>query len=79
MQCLEKIAENISTVEKVMLTCFTSNTNAMEFYQTLGFVKDDHSPSGRKLKGGKEIFIPDYVLLSKRVKTHSKHKQAKKT
>ena len=63
----EHIAANSPPIEKVMLTCFLSNQNALKFYHKLGFTRDDISPVPRKLRGGK-IFEPDYVILSKVVK-----------
>ncbi|KAH7156295.1 acyl-CoA N-acyltransferase [Dactylonectria macrodidyma] len=70
MGYLVAIAENIPTVEKVMLTCFVSNTAGLKFYEKLGFDKDDHSPRERKLRGGKTV-VPDYVILSRRTATGS--------
>ncbi|KAI5467343.1 acyl-CoA N-acyltransferase [Mariannaea sp. PMI_226] len=61
---LVDVAENIPTVEKVMLTCFVSNTSGLKFYEKLGFTKDDYSPRERKLRGGKTV-IPDFVILSR--------------
>ncbi|KAI1065798.1 hypothetical protein LB507_000140 [Fusarium sp. FIESC RH6] len=58
------VAENIPSIEKAMLTCFVSNKSALKFYEKLGFTKDDYSPRGRKLRGGK-VVIPDYVILSR--------------
>ncbi|KAF5027768.1 hypothetical protein F66182_146 [Fusarium sp. NRRL 66182] len=64
MSYVVDVAENIPTVEKVMLTCFVSNASAFTFYQKLGFTKDDYSPRERKLRGGK-VVVPDYVILSR--------------
>ncbi|KAF4969579.1 hypothetical protein FZEAL_10209 [Fusarium zealandicum] len=64
MGYLTDAAENIATVEKVMLTCFVSNASGLAFYDKLGFSKDDYSPRERKLRGGK-VVIPDYVILSR--------------
>ncbi|ORY57871.1 acyl-CoA N-acyltransferase [Pseudomassariella vexata] len=61
---LEDVAVNVPTVEKVMLTCFTSNKRALDFYKKLGFKKDDISPEPRRLRYGKEV-VPDYVIMSK--------------
>lgn len=58
------VAENVAAVEKVMLTCFVSNTSGLKFYEKLGFDKDDYSPRERKLRGGK-VVMPDYVILSR--------------
>lgn len=49
-----------------MLTCFLRNKRGLDFYNKLGFVKDDISPEPRKLRFGKE-FIPDYVIMSKTI------------
>ncbi|KAF7542992.1 hypothetical protein G7Z17_g11108 [Cylindrodendrum hubeiense] len=68
MGYLMDVAENIQTVEKVMLTCFVSNTSGLKFYEKLGFDKDDYSPRERKLRGGKTV-VPDYVILSRRTAT----------
>ncbi|KAM5378061.1 hypothetical protein ACJZ2D_004672 [Fusarium nematophilum] len=64
MGYLMDVAENIPTVEKVMLTCFVSNASGLKFYDKLGFRKDDFSPRERKLRGGK-VVIPDFVILSR--------------
>jgi hypothetical protein len=64
MNFLITIAENIPSTRKVMLTCFTSNTNGLHFYEKIGFSKDDFSPRDRVLRGGK-IVRPDYVILSR--------------
>lgn len=63
----EGVASNTPPIEKVMLTCFLSNRNALKFYRKLGYVKDDISPMPRKLRGAK-VFDPDFVILSKVVK-----------
>lgn len=65
MKYLTDVAENISSVEKVMLTCFVSNNEGLNFYKKLGFETDDFSPRERKLRGGKTV-KPDYVILSRR-------------
>ncbi|KAH0492543.1 hypothetical protein TgHK011_007491 [Trichoderma gracile] len=65
MAQLITIAENIPSTRKVMLTCFTSNTNGLRFYEKLGFTKDEFSPRDRTLRGGK-VVKPDYVILSRR-------------
>jgi hypothetical protein len=64
MSFLETVAGNIPDVEKVMLTCFLSNKNGLEFYRRLGFEKAPHSPEPRKLRFGK-MFTPDYMIMSK--------------
>lgn len=65
MKHLMDVAESIPKVEKTMLTCFVSNASALQFYEKLGFTKDEYSPRERKLRGGKTV-IPDYVILSRR-------------
>lgn len=62
----ERIARHTPTISKVMLTCFTRNNDAFEFYKKLGFDIDPISPVPRKLRFGKES-PPDYVIMSKTV------------
>jgi hypothetical protein len=62
------VAANLPPITKVMLTCFLSNHRGLDFYKRLGFEKDDISPEPRKLRYGK-IFTPDYVILSKTVRS----------
>ncbi|KAG6008763.1 hypothetical protein E4U21_003961 [Claviceps maximensis] len=64
MQFLIEAGERMDAVDKVMLTCFMSNTHARLFYERLGFEVDAVSPRERKLRGGK-IVRPDYVILSR--------------
>lgn len=64
MGYLMDVADNIASVDKVMLTCFVSNASGLEFYEKLGFERDDYSPRERKLRGGK-VVMPDYVILSR--------------
>lgn len=66
MDMLETVAYNIDVVDKVMLTVFTCNKRAVEFYQKCGFVRDEISPQPRTLRGGK-VKVPDYEIMSKRV------------
>lgn len=66
MDSLETVAYNIDVVEKVMLTVFTRNRRAVEFYHKCGFVRDGISPQPRTLRGGK-LKMPEYEILSKRV------------
>ncbi|KAH8682758.1 acyl-CoA N-acyltransferase [Xylariales sp. PMI_506] len=61
----ESVAAHTPDVNKVMLTCFLKNENALAFYRKLGFEKDSISPEPRKLRFGKE-FIPDYIIMSKK-------------
>lgn len=65
MRYLVEAADNIPSVDKVMLTCFTRNTGALRFYERLGFARDESSPADRRLRGGK-VVRPDYVILSRR-------------
>lgn len=69
MDLLETVAYNIDVVDKVMLTVFTCNKRAVEFYQKCGFVRDEISPQPRTLRGGK-VKVPEYEILSKRVEHH---------
>jgi len=62
MDLLEKIANNIG-VEKVMLSCFTANKHAMNFYERRGYRTDAYSPAPRKLRG--KVIEPDYIILSR--------------
>lgn len=66
MGYLGVVAESIAGVEKVMLTCFVSNESARRFYEGLGFGVDEWSPGERKLRGKR--VVPDYVIMSRRVK-----------
>ncbi|KAJ9137629.1 Acyl-CoA N-acyltransferase [Coniochaeta hoffmannii] len=66
MGFLDTVARNIPPIDKVMLTCFLSNKRGLDFYHKLGFQKDEISPAPRKLRFGK-TFIPDYVILSKKI------------
>lgn len=67
---VEGIARNIKGTEKVMLTCFTCNENAVRFYSKLGFGKDEFSPMPRVLRNGSKV-EEDYVILSKAVQRDS--------
>ncbi|KAK2596846.1 hypothetical protein N8I77_012735 [Diaporthe amygdali] len=66
IELLETVAYNIDVVDKVMLTVFTCNKRALEFYLKCGFVRDGISPQPRMLRGGK-VKMPDYEILSKRI------------
>lgn len=66
MGFLETVARNIGVMEKVMLTVFTCNTRAVEFYRRCGFETDEASPQPRQLRNG-VIKEPDYAIMSKRV------------
>lgn len=69
------VAANLPPVTKVMLTCFLSNQRALGFYRKLGFEKDDISPGPRKLRHGR-IFNPDYVIMSKTIRSEAAEKPA---
>jgi ribosomal protein S18 acetylase RimI-like enzyme len=71
MGFLFTVAGNIPPIDKVMLTCFLSNKRGLDFYHKLGFRKDDLSPAPRRLRRGK-TFVPDYVILSRRISTHKR-------
>ncbi|KAL2874066.1 N alpha-acetyl-transferase [Colletotrichum sp. CLE4] len=71
MDYLVKVAKSIPIIEKVMLTCFIANADARAFYEKLGFEIDALSPVERKLRFGK-VFVPDYVIMSKRVRDKRK-------
>ncbi|KAL1858781.1 N alpha-acetyl-transferase [Diaporthe australafricana] len=66
MDMLETVAYNIDVVDKVMLTVFTCNKRALDFYHKCGFARDEISPQPRALRGGK-VKLPEYEILSKRV------------
>ncbi|KAK7738565.1 hypothetical protein SLS53_006085 [Cytospora paraplurivora] len=65
MRLLETVAAGIGVTEKVMLTVFTSNKRAMDFYRRCGFERDEISPQPRRLRGGK-VKMPDYEILSRK-------------
>ncbi|KAL0934843.1 N-acetyltransferase [Colletotrichum truncatum] len=67
MDYLVTVAESIPIIEKVMLTCFVANATARGFYEKLGFERDALSPVERKLRFGK-VFVPDYVIMSRRIR-----------
>ncbi|GKT41532.1 N-alpha-acetyltransferase 40 [Colletotrichum spaethianum] len=75
MDHLVQVAESIPIIEKVMLTCFLANANARAFYEKLGFERDAISPVERKLRFGK-VFVPDYLIMSRRVRGGSKRLKA---
>lgn len=66
MGFLETVAINIDVMDKVMLTVFTCNTGAVDFYRRCGFERDDISPQPRKLRNG-VVKEPDYSIMSKSV------------
>lgn len=66
MGSLITVAENIPSVGKVMLQCFTSNERARAFYTKMGFVEDSSSPREHNLRGGRGEKA-QYMVLSRRV------------
>lgn len=64
MGLLEIIAWNIADAEKVMLTCFVRNRNALAFYRRLGYETDEYSPPPKILRNGTRV-ASDYVIMSK--------------
>lgn len=64
MDLAERIAENVA-VEKVMLTCFLSNTQARSFYEKRGYVADACSPEDRRTRN--KVVKADYVIMSRGV------------
>ncbi|SMR52573.1 unnamed protein product [Zymoseptoria tritici ST99CH_3D1] len=65
---LMNVARGIASkvgVEKVMLTCFLSNTAALEFYRNLGFKKDVCSPEDRRTRN--KVVKTDYMIMSEDV------------
>lgn len=63
MRCVEYIAHEVG-VEKIMLTVFISNNQAVKWYLNLGYNKDEFSPSPKRLRNG-TVKEPAYVILSK--------------
>lgn len=62
MRMVENVAREAG-VEKVMLTCFLSNENALAFYHKLGFEVDACSPGDRRTRN--KVVKADYVIMSK--------------
>ncbi|KAK4507632.1 hypothetical protein PRZ48_001367 [Zasmidium cellare] len=60
----ESLARKVG-VKKVMLTCFLSNTNALNFYKRHGFRKDACSPGDRRTRN--KVVKVDYMIMSKDV------------
>jgi ribosomal protein S18 acetylase RimI-like enzyme len=65
MRIVEEIGQKVG-VNRSMLTVFTRNSTAENFYKRLGYSKDVISPTERKLRGGK-VKRPDYLILSKNI------------
>lgn len=59
MQCCEQMARD-ARMDKVILTTFKSNKNAMQFYQNLSYTVDETSPSQHQQPA-------DYEILSKAI------------
>jgi RimJ/RimL family protein N-acetyltransferase len=64
MRLVDGIAKEAG-VEKVMLTCFLSNENALAFYKKFGFEVDACSPGDRRMRN--KVVKSDYVIMSKDV------------
>ncbi|KAK6434297.1 hypothetical protein LTR95_009517 [Oleoguttula sp. CCFEE 5521] len=65
MQLAEDIAAKVQ-VEKVMLTVFVSNSKALGFYRSRGYVVDACSPGDRRTRN--KIVRMDHFIMSKIVK-----------
>ncbi|KAL8837784.1 MAG: hypothetical protein Q9170_002402 [Blastenia crenularia] len=63
MGLMETVGSNAG-VQKSMLTVFVENNAAINFYNKLGYTKDDFSPEPRTLRNG-TVKMPTYVILSK--------------
>lgn len=63
MELVLAAATHTPSVDKAMLTCFTANHKARQFYGRMGFVVDPSSPRDRKLRSGTRV-TADYVILS---------------
>ncbi|ODQ51155.1 acyl-CoA N-acyltransferase [Saitoella complicata NRRL Y-17804] len=66
MSILEHMGRR-ADVEKTMLTVFTANKAALQFYTSIGYEEDETSPQPVKLRSGKERRA-DYMILSKRLR-----------
>lgn len=64
MQLLESIGRQIPGTAKMMLTCFTSNQRAAQFYTRLGYAVDEYSPPPKILRNGTRV-DSEYLILSK--------------
>lgn len=64
MDIAESIAKKVG-VDKLMLTCFSSNESARSFYVKRGYATDVSSPEDRTTRG--KVIKTDYVILSKDV------------
>lgn len=66
MMRYEEIGRRVG-LEKAMLTVFKSNARALRFYEKMGYVVDEFSPSPRTLRNG-TVKEPEYLILSKGLK-----------
>ena len=66
MGYLDHIATKIPRIIEVMLTVFTYNERAVNFYKTLGYKKDEFSPLPRVLRDGTTVEV-EYLILSKKI------------
>lgn len=66
MKYVESIAARVPKVTKVMLTVFVCNQRAVQFYQRLGYEKDEFSPPPRILRNGTKV-EKEYLILSKQI------------
>jgi ribosomal protein S18 acetylase RimI-like enzyme len=66
MRITEHIAKETG-MDKVILSVFTTNENAEQFYRSMGYITDETSPPSRKLRRGK-VVEPDWKALSLAVK-----------
>ncbi|KIM97486.1 hypothetical protein OIDMADRAFT_105726 [Oidiodendron maius Zn] len=64
MRLLESVGRRIPETTKMMLTCFTGNQRAAQFYAKLGYSEDEFSPKPRVLRNGTRV-ESEYVILSK--------------
>ncbi|RPA83500.1 hypothetical protein BJ508DRAFT_360473 [Ascobolus immersus RN42] len=64
MQIFEEFGRNVGFVKLAMLTVFTENKPARDFYTKLGYQLDDCSPEPRRLRNG-VVKQPTYQILSK--------------
>ena len=64
MRLLESVGRRVPETTKMMLTCFTGNQRAAQFYAKLGYSEDEFSPKPRVLRNGTRV-ESEYVILSK--------------
>ncbi|KAI9052010.1 hypothetical protein LZ554_004264 [Drepanopeziza brunnea f. sp. 'monogermtubi'] len=62
MGYLEDVARRLPETEKVMLTVFTRNKRAVEFYGKLGYSTDMYSPEPRVLRNGTVVKNGAWIL-----------------